>query len=362
MSKKIVINGKFLSAPPTGVHRVAAELANALADLKAEAHPSVHGLDIELLLPRDGIARAAAIRLPHRVVSPFVGIPWEQLTLPFAAQKSLVLSLCNIGPALSRGAITMIHDAQVHLSPASYARPFRLWYRFIQPLFARRHRHILTVSAYSRGEIAVAGLCREDKISVIHNGVDHILRDPADLSVLNRLDLVGRPYVLALATTQAHKNIGVLLKAFADPALTGIRLVLFGAHGPDAFAAAGHALPANIVFSGRISDPALRGLMEHALCLAFPSTTEGFGLPPLEAMRLGCPAVVAPCGALPEVCADAVLYASPGKPGDWVAAIARFAASSDHRRDYAVAGRRRAAEFTWRAAAIKLAGILQMHG
>ena len=113
-----------------------------------------------------------------------------------------------------------------------------------------------------------------------------------------------------ISPPQAHKNVGLLLRAFADPALRDLRLVLFGGEGRGAFEARGSAVPDNVVFAGRVSDGELRALYAHALCVAFPSTTEGFGLPPLEAMLVGCPAVVAPCGALPEVCGSAAVQAA----------------------------------------------------
>ncbi len=357
--RQVVINGKFLSAPATGVHRVAAELANALADLKSEDHPTTRAFSFEVWMPHNGAARAASIRLPVRIVGPLTGIPWEQLTLSARIGDRLLVNLCNIGPPLVRNAITMIHDAQVHISPASYSRGFRAWYRLIQPAIGRRHRRILTVSNYSKDEISRAGLCLEGRISVVHNGVNHMLREAANPIVTRTLGLTPRSYILALSSVQAHKNIAVLLDAFSDPKLSALKLVLFGGTTASDFAQAGHGVPPNAVFAGRIGDDALRGLMTDALCIAFPSTTEGFGLPPMEAMLLGCPAVVAPCGALPEVCGDAAIYANPKDANAWVDAFCRLRddpAFWECRANEAIA---QASKFSWREAALSLVRVLE---
>lgn len=356
------INGKFLAAAPTGVHRVAQELGNALASLIAEGHPAAQGLTLEVLAAFDGMARSRVMHMPVRRLGPFRHIPWEQITLPLRRGPGLLLNLCNIGPMLAKNAITMIHDAQVLLSPGSYSPAFRRWYRLVQPVVGRRHRLLLTVSDYSRRELVAAGIAPLHRIAVIHNGVDHVLAVPAQPDVVARLGLGDGPFVLALANTQAHKNIAVLLRAFAAPSLAGLRLVLFGGAGRAEFEAMGHAVPENVVFTGRIADGEVRALMERALCLAFPSTTEGFGLPPLEAMLLGCPAVVAPCGALPEVCADSALYAAPDDPAAWAETLARLAADPGLRARYGALGRARAGVFTWRNAALTLAGVLRGPG
>ena len=84
-------------------------------------------------------------------------------------------------------------------------------------------------------------------------------------------------------------------------ATTDVRNVPLVVVGPgrSELESAGIAVPSAVKFAGRAGDAELRALYENALCLAFPSRTEGFGLPPVEAMLCGCPSVVAPAGAIP---------------------------------------------------------------
>jgi len=358
MAQDIIINGKFLRAPMTGVHRVAFEICNALADMQEQDDPHLQGRRFEVWHSRDGREAAQDIRLPVREIGPLDSIAWEQLVLPARQGGKVLLNLCNIGPMASANAITMIHDAQVILSPQSYSLAFRLWYRLVQGVLTRRNHTLLTVSDFSREQIAKAGLAPLTRIHTIHNGVDHVLRDAADPAILSRLGLLGAPFALALSTTQEHKNIGVLLKAFAREELANMKLVLFGSTTKEAFLAQGHRVPDNVVFSARVSDGELRALMEAARALAFPSTTEGFGLPPLEAMLLGTPAVCAPCGALPEVCGDAALYADPDDPGEWARILAGLAADPAKGMALGSVGKARAQGFTWREAARQVIDVL----
>ena len=85
-------------------------------------------------------------------------------------------------------------------------------------------------------------------------------------------------------------------------------------------------LPPNVKHLGRVSDNDLAFLYQNALCLVFPSWTEGFGLPALEAMSLGCPVISSDAASLPEVCGEAALYAPPNDGSAWLAAIGQIAA------------------------------------
>ncbi|MET0547023.1 MAG: glycosyltransferase family 1 protein [Caulobacterales bacterium] len=348
-------------APPTGVHRVAEQLILALDELLGLDSEIRQRWDIELFAPRRLHHTLSLAHIPFRQGGVFTHIPWEQFDLPYRAMRNgaMIVGFCNLGPVIATNAVTMIHDAQVYLSPESYSKPFRLWYKTVQPLLGKRHTRILAVSDYSRTQLANARVARLEKTTVLHNGADHILSMPADQKTLKALNLAPGSFVLGRANTQPHKNVRVLIKAFADPRLIEKTLVLFGAANREAFEAAiGASIPSNVVFAGKVSDGELRALMESALCLAFPSTTEGFGLPPLEAMAVGCPVICAPCGALPEVCGDAVMYADADSPDAWVEGILSLAVDQDRRRNRIEAGLKHADQFKWLNVAKRLITLL----
>jgi glycosyltransferase involved in cell wall biosynthesis len=356
--REIVFNGKFLAADSTGVHRVAEELMTAAYSHVMSDPDLERQLNIKLWVPANAVKAAQRLGMPYEVIGPLTGIPWEQITLPLRAGNRLIVSLCNVGPIALRNGITMFHDAQVHSSPGSYAFGFRMWYRFHQPLVGHRHRKILTVSDYSKSQIARYGLAPDTRIDVVHNGVDHMCRYGLDRGVLDQFGLQPGRYVVALANTQVHKNVGVLLEAFRDPRLADLKLVLFGSASLPAFQSLGHQVSSNVVFVGRVTDAQLSGLYSSALCMAFPSLTEGFGLPPLEAMVLGCVSMVAPCGALPEVCGEPAIYVDPHSAERWASDISRLALDTESLAQRQAASRQWAQRFTWAAAARRLVATL----
>ena len=354
--RRFAFNGRFLTAAETGVQRVAGNLIRALDDLPPL--PADDEPELAVLRPRHSPRSLNLGRLPEISVGTTGGQVWEQVELPLHLGSRRLINLCNSGPLLAPTAITMIHDAQVFISPGSYSPAFARWYRFMQPRLARQSERVLTVSEYSKALLVEHRICGPDKISVIPNGADHILRVEPDPSIISIRNLTEYEYVFMFGSFQVHKNLELIVRLFYTDEFKNIDLVLSGNISWDEITSRFglHPIP-NIHLIGPAPDSQIRALMEKAACLACPSETEGFGLPPLEAMILGCPAVVAPRGALPEVCGDAATYADPGRIDDWAHALLRRAKAGYDPGDRERV-RRHAEQFTWKRAASQLRSII----
>ncbi|WP_404479913.1 glycosyltransferase family 4 protein [Novosphingobium sp. BL-52-GroH] len=356
----IYINGKFYSGGLNGVHRVADRLVREIdAQLgMACAAP------VTLLVPgRDaGTWRPGLRNIQIRELDETPSQAWEQWRLPSLAADGVLVNLANLAPLRHRRKITLIHDAQFLFPDNSYPLRQRLGYRLLAPHMARSSATVLTVSDYSRRMLDVMGISPAGRTRVLYNGIDHVLEVVPDESILPELGLVPRGYALMFGSPKAYKNNAVVFAAHAQE--TGARwpLVVVGTTR-EALGAQGIVAPSDVVFAGTCDDARLRALYAQARCLLCPSRTEGFGLPPLEAMLCGTPAIVAPAGALPEVCRDAALYADVDDPRSWAQAIAALEPGSALFARKVKEGRARARQFTWTRAGEELLGaILALSG
>jgi len=353
---RLFLNGKFYSGATNGVHRVSDRLLREL-DRLAVAGEAPAGWDMRLLVPTVpnwAPPFAAIMPVPQRRGhSQF----WEQALLPYAARGGTLVNFANLAPGWHRDQVTMVHDAQFRLSPDSYPRKLRWGYRALVARGAHASRMVLTVSDYARDSLATFGIAGHDVTRVLHNGADHILDTAADDAVLRANGLVPGGYALTFGSVARYKNIAILFEAFGRRELGNVPLVVIGP-SREKLVDAGLRPPAGVVFVGAVDDAGLRALYEGARCLLYPSRTEGFGLPPVEAMMCGCPVIAAPAGAIPEVCRDAVIYAGMDDAAEWASAVIAIG-SPDLAAAKARAGRARASAFTWSAAGLKLAALLE---
>lgn len=161
-------------------------------------------------------------------------------------------------------------------------------------------------------------------------------------------------YLLHVGARHAHKNVDLLLRAFAalQADRPELRLVLCGASLPGETERLHQLGIADRTLRVRVGDRALPWLYRQARAFVFPSRYEGFGLPVVEALATGCPTVTADIPALREVGADAIDLVDPDDVGDLVETLHRVLSMTDEQRDARAAqGHRRALDFTWRRTA-----------
>lgn len=337
------INGRFLTQRMTGVQRYAHEILSAFDAIMAS-----DGRDypaFRLVVPPGAIeprlARIGIVRTPSGS-----GHAWDQLILPTYARAGL-LSLANFGPLFARRHIVCIHDANTFVQPESYSRAFGLTYRMLLPVLGKRARRIATVSRFSASMLVKYGVASEEKLFIAPNGHEHVLRWRADQARASLLEPLKRPYILLLGSNAKHKNVDIILGQAQALDEAGIDVVVAG--GGSSIFTAGERTGGrpNVHYVGFVSDDDLAALYQRALCLVFPSRTEGFGIPPLEAMTLGCPVISSNAASLPEVGGDAVLYVGPDAADDWREAITGLAGNTGLRTALSAKGRQQAARFSW---------------
>lgn len=354
--QSLTINGRFLTQNLTGVQRYSREIVSALDNLLQDERLRA-SISAKLIVPCDG---AHSLDLRAISVQPTfgsVGGPiWTQCVLPILAQ-GVLLSLGNIGPVISSKHIICIHDLNTYLAPDSYSLKFRLYYRAILPLLAQRAARVVTVSNFSARMLDEFKFCPLEKIAVIPNGHEHVERWRPDRSAFASSCSGGRPFVFVLGSRARHKNVQILFDIARELDAMGLDLLVAGTPNRY-FSPVEQSGAPNVRMLGFVTDDDLAALYQNAFCFAFPSLTEGFGLPALEAMALGCPVIVSGCASMPEVCGNAALYADPKSPRSWLDQIRRLQADLDLAATLRADGRRQAARFSWTKSAMHYLNLI----
>ncbi|MEA2020180.1 MAG: glycosyltransferase family 1 protein, partial [Patescibacteria group bacterium] len=288
-----------------------------------------------------------------------------------------------------------IHDLTIHRFSTARAttrwRPFnllkRLLYRIVFWLAIKRAKVVFVPTEFVKKDLLKEYTwLLEKRIIVTYEGVDETFCLPKldvkethpsgkDESFLSTKYKVQKPYLLYVGSMYPHKNLERLIEAFSLVAeeYENLKLVLVGKR--DFFqrrlrgevVAVGKTRPSKkdgsflsrIIFpafkvkSGYVPDEDLAVFYKNALAFVFPSLSEGFGLPPLEAMQFGVPVVASKATCIPEVCGAAALYFDPEDVEDIAAKIKSLVKNESLREDLVTRGFKNLERFSWQEMALR---------
>ncbi len=214
-----------------------------------------------------------------------------------------------IGPIRAKKRLCCIHDVYhlAHFKTLSFSQ--KVYAKCVYNAAFLLSDSLITISEFSKNEILKWATIRPKNIKIISQNFNFVPEKPSNQT---------KNFILYVGNLKPHKNLVRLIKAYAKVApkvslyivgkKEGLRTVdqkLFEETEKNPF------LKQNVTFTGYVTDEELKKLYAEALFFAFPSTYEGFGIPPLEAMASGCPVMAARAASIPEVCGDAVEYVDP---------------------------------------------------
>jgi glycosyltransferase involved in cell wall biosynthesis len=293
------------------------------------------------------------------------GIEEQALVLTGAFRNTDLLWVPHYSvPLLYRGRLAVtIHDV-CHLAMRESLNGGikRGYARVLFENVARRASAVFCVSDFTASEVQKYLPIPQSKIYVTRLGLDVNWNANTNTRIVSG----GNPYFLYVGNVKPNKNLGTLLRAFRQIAdQIPHRLVVVGKMSnmktvDDAVIREAATFSSRVHLAGEVSDELLKQYYRGAEFFVFPSLYEGFGLPLLEAMGMGCPVLSSSASSLPEVAGDAALYFNPRDSSDLAEKLLQIASSPSLRAFLVERGFRRLKMFSYQDCATQTARVLNM--
>ena len=291
---------------------------------------------------------------------------WQRLRLPIPIELALGrLDLFHspdfVLPAtLAARKVLTVHDLSFLRVPECAHPVLRDYLMRVVPRSVRRADLVLADSICTRDDVVELLGVPEQRVRVVHAGVEACFRPVTEASVLAAVRQrygLERPFILGVGTLEPRKNFVGLIEAFArlsERRKLSHELVIVGGKGwlyePIFERVRSLRLESRVRFLGYVPDTDLPAVYTLADCLAYPSFYEGFGIPVLEAMACGTPVVCTQASSLPEVVGEAALLVDPHDVESLVEGLDQVLHDEPLRSGLQVKGRLRAEQFTWERA------------
>jgi len=304
---------------------------------------------------------------PH---TPFVRIP---LTLSAELRRNRVdvLHVQFTAPPFSPCPVVVsIHDLSFEHLPETFKRRSRMQLRLTVRRSARNAAQVIALSEHARADLIATYNLQPEKVNVVPLAAPDVfapVRDDNELQRVRQIYGIDRDYILSVGSIQPRKNLRRLIEAYSllrqqQPKGKLPQLVLVGKNAwlyDETLQLLNDRDLGSIVLTGYVPEADLPALYSGALCFIYPSYFEGFGLPPLEAMKCGAPVIVGNKTSLPEVVGDAALMIDPFDVSAIAAAIQKVISDSDYRSELRVKGMQRAKQFNWKETARRTLAVYE---
>lgn len=267
--------------------------------------------------------------------------------------------------------IVSIHDLSFEHLPMTFNRRSRIQLRWTVRRSARRAAHILALSEYARTDIMKMYGIPSEGITAVPLAAPANFAPVLDEKELQRVrhtyDIEG-DYILSVGSIQPRKNLTRLIKAYTNlhhlwSSSKVPKLVLVGRcawlYQETLQAVRSSGFEDSIILTGKVPQGDLPALYSGSLCFVYPSYFEGFGLPPLEAMKCGTPVLVGNTTSLPEVVGDAGIQIDPFDVDAICQQLACLIEDSNLREQLRLKGLAQAERFDWRETARRTLAVYE---